>query len=611
MITVSNITKSFGAETLFTDVSFSVGKKERVGLVGRNGHGKTTLMRMIAGFESPDSGSITMPKGYRIGYMGQHIEFRTDTVIDEACRDMPAHMRHETWYAEKILAGLGFTEDALKKDLKSLSGGFQVRLNLARIICSAPDMLLLDEPTNYLDIVSIRWLSSFLRQWKGEVLLVTHDRSFMDGVITHVLGICRRRVRKMEGTTEKYYGQIAMEEEILEKTRANEEKKRKETELFISRFRAKARLAGLVQSRIKALEKQQPSERLEKVKTLDFYFEYAPFPAKVLLHAEDLSFGYDAQKPLFRGLGFVINRHDRICIIGRNGKGKTTLLRLLAGELSPRDGRITMHPAAKVGYFAQTNRMELNDSFTVEEEIMGAGCTRQRARDICGLMMFGGDLALKQVGVLSGGEKSRVLLGKILATPSNLLLLDEPTNHLDMESCEAFLSALDSFDGAVVIVTHNEMYLHALANRLVVFRDDGAFFFDGTYSDFLDRIGWEDGGLREPARKVQITGRDTRSKKEIRKHKAAMIAKMEARARPIKRRITEVERTIEEKEAELQQLDRDMIEASETGDGKKITAISKACHGLRIEVEALYDELEKLTDTVESLRAEMSGQERS
>ena len=273
MLSFNNISKSFGTRVLFDNVTFTLGNRERVGLVGRNGHGKTTLLNIIAGFDSPDSGSIIAPKGYKIGYLAQKLIFTHPTVREEAVSALPEDKADSAYLAEKILFGLGFDNDLLAMSPSQLSGGFQVRLNLGKLLISEPHLLLLDEPTNYLDILSVRWLKSFLLQWKGELIFVTHDRSFMDGVATHIAGIHRQRIRKIEGNTEKYYDQIAQDEEIYEKTRLNDEAKRKEMEIFIRRFRAKARLAGMVQSRVKTLAKMEKRDRLESLDELEFSFK--------------------------------------------------------------------------------------------------------------------------------------------------------------------------------------------------------------------------------------------------------------------------------------------------------------------------------------------------
>ena len=266
MIRVENLTKSFGELILFDGLGFSVNQKQRVGLVGQNGHGKTTLFRMIAGEERPDSGSIIIPKNYRIDYVRQNLKFTADTALSEGIRALPEQEKDHHWKVEKILAGLGFSRQDFDRHPDDLSGGLQVRLNLVKALVAEPDLLLLDEPTNFLDITSIRWVEQFLSSWPHELMLITHDRSFMDKVVTHTMGIHRRNLRKIAGNTTKYYSQIAQDEEVYEKTRINDERRRKEIQQFITRFRAKARLANLVQSRVKTLKKMENMVNLEEVR---------------------------------------------------------------------------------------------------------------------------------------------------------------------------------------------------------------------------------------------------------------------------------------------------------------------------------------------------------
>ena len=603
MIKAINLSKSFALQDLFDDVNFNLNHGERVGLVGRNGHGKTTLLRLITGDEQPDSGVLSIPKDYRIGYLSQHINFTLPTILEEGALGLPEHQKGDTWLVEKILTGLGFSKEQMQRSPSELSGGYQLRLNLVKVLVSDPDLLLLDEPTNYLDIVSIRWLSSFLRQWRNELILITHDRSFMDGVVTHILGIHRKKIKKISGTTNKFYEQIIKEEEIHEKTRLNDEKKRKEVEVFISRFRAKARLAGMVQSRIKALEKAETLDKLEKIKSLDFSFNYKSTQGKSLLHVKDLTFGYDASKPLIKDLSFNVGKNDRICVIGKNGRGKTTLLKLLSGELTPQNGEILGHPSTETNYYAQTNSIDLNDALSVEEEIMNVGCERQQARNICGAMMFEGDDALKPIKVLSGGEKARVLLGKIIATPSNLLFLDEPTNHLDMDSCDSFLSAIDAFDGAVIIVTHNEMFLHALANRFIIFQNDGVLVYEGSYQRFLDNIGWEDENA-EASVKTNSNESLTVNKKELRKKRADILNKRREELLPIEGSISVTEKAIEEMEKKLALLNNEIIEASANGESAKINELSMSIHSLKKSIDENYDKLSELTELADEKNAE-------
>ena len=609
MIRVEKLTKSYGDQVLFDNMGFSVNQKERVGLVGQNGHGKTTLFRMIAGEERQDSGAIIIPKNYHIVYVQQHLEFSADTALEEGIRALPAAEKDHRWKVEKILTGLGFSQADFDRPPAEFSGGLQVRLNLVKALVAEPDLLLLDEPTNFLDITSIRWIEQFLNNWPHELMLITHDRSFMDKVVTHTLGIHRRKSRKIRGNTVKYYNQIAQDEEIYEKTRINDERRRKEIQQFITRFRAKARLANLVQSRIKTLKKMEKKEKLEALNLLDFSFRSISFPAKQILSCRDLTFGYIDQLPLISRFQLTVSAGERICVVGKNGKGKTTLLRLLAQELNPQSGQISYHPAAVKGFFEQTNISSLVDSRTVEEEILysNSDIDRQRARNICGAMMFSGDEALKKIGVLSGGEKSRVMLGKLLATPVNLLLLDEPTNHLDLESCDALLTALDLFQGTVIMVTHNEMFLHSLAERLIVFQNNDINVFDGSYQEFLDAGGWYD--ENPPVQRAAITaptrGQGTRpAKKEVRRKRSEIISRRAKTVKPLERRIKHLETDIESQEFVLENLNQQMQQASQNQEGPKIEKLSQSIHSCQSAINDLFDKLEIATDELDAQMAE-------
>jgi ATP-binding cassette subfamily F protein 3 len=605
MIIVENLIKSYDHEVLFDSVSFKLNPKEKIGLLGRNGHGKTTLFRIITGKVSPDSGTIVIPKHYRIGYVRQEIEFTNNTVLAEGMTGLREDEKDQHWKVEEVLSGLGFSKEDLKRHPNEFSGGFQVRLNLAKVIVSKPDLLLLDEPTNYLDITSIRWVERFLTRWPRELMLITHDRSLMDNVITHTLGIHRRKLKKLAGGTEKYYSQLAQDEELYEKTRLNDERRRKEINLFISRFRSKARLANLVQSRIKTLSKMEKKEKLERLKTLDFSFRSSPFPKKHTMNIRNVSFSYDPLKPLIRNLNFSAKAGERICVIGQNGKGKTTLLKLMSGALKPQNGEITLHPAVKLGYFEQSNVKNLDGSRTIEEEILFSysDIDRQLARNICGAMMFEGDCALKKINVLSGGEKSRVILGKLLVTPLNLLLLDEPTNHLDMESCDAMLAAIDSFDGTVIMVTHNEMFLNALAERLIVFQNHRVYVFEGNYQRFLEKHGWSDETKTSNAwsddPNASKESHFKLTKKEKRRMRSKFVAERSRALKPIEKRIFNIENRIDKHEKELSELNADLLTASQAGDGDRIGLLSRTIHSCRSTIDTLFEELEQSTTALE------------
>jgi ATP-binding cassette, subfamily F, member 3 len=612
MIRIENLHKSYGDLILFAGISFALNERERLGVVGRNGHGKTTLFRMILGKENPDSGSIIVPKNYRIGYVSQNLEFRHDTILTEAISALPEPEKDHHWKAEKILAGLGFTQTNFDRHPKTFSGGYQVRLNLAKALIAEPDLLLLDEPTNFLDIISIRWIERFLQNWPHEIMLITHDRSFMDKLVTHTMGIHRGAVRKIEGDTAKYYDQIAQDEEVYEKTRLKDARRRKEIKQFITRFRAKARQANLVQSRIKTLQKMEKKQKLEKLKILDFSFSSSPFQARHLLSARNINFSYNAEQPLIRDFEITVEAGERICVVGPNGKGKSTLLRLLAGELLPDTGQFKYHPTVEKGYFAQSSLQTLAENRTVLDEIIFSNPDgdRQRARNVCGAMMFSGDDALKKISVLSGGEKSRVMLGKLLVSPTNLLLLDEPTNHLDMESCDALLAAIDNFEGTVIMVTHNEMFLYALAQRLIVFQNDGIDIFGGSYQRFLEKGGWHgeskaNRALQQPDVKMDAAVKLT--KKELRRQRSEIISQRSRIVKPIQQRAEAVENEIEKTEQQLERLNQSMQQAAQEQDGPKIAEISQAIHLGQHTIDRLFQQLEELTRDLETRNAEFES----
>ncbi|MDH3829302.1 MAG: ATP-binding cassette domain-containing protein, partial [Desulfobacterales bacterium] len=612
MIRIENLHKSYGDLILFAGINFALNERERLGVVGRNGHGKTTLFRMILGKENSDSGGIIVPKNYRIGYVSQNLAFRHDTILTEAISALPEPEKDHHWKAEKILVGLGFTQTDFQRHPKTFSGGYQVRLNLAKALIAEPDLLLLDEPTNFLDIISIRWIERFLQNWPHEIMLITHDRSFMDKLVTHTMGIHRGAVRKIEGDTAKYYDQIAQDEEVYEKTRLKDARRRKEIKQFITRFRAKARQANLVQSRIKTLQKMEKKQKLEKLKILDFSFSSSPFQARHLLNARNVNFSYDAEQPLIRDFKITVEAGERICVVGPNGKGKSTLLRLLAGELLPHTGQFKYHPAVKKGYFEQSSVKTLVENRTVLAEIIFSNPDgdRQRARNVCGAMMFSGDDALKKISVLSGGEKSRVMLGKLLVSPTNLLLLDEPTNHLDMESCDALLAAIDNFEGTVIMVTHNEMFLYALAQRLIVFQNDSIDIFGGSYQQFLEKGGWQDESKVNHAPQQSDIKMDVSvklTKKELRRQRSEIISQRSRIVKPIQQQAEAVENEIEKNERELDRLNQAMQQAAQEQDGTKIAEISQAIHLGQQTIDRLFEQLEELTRDLETRNAEFEA----
>ncbi|MGH1467404.1 MAG: ATP-binding cassette domain-containing protein [Bdellovibrionales bacterium] len=580
MINVSGLSKAYSGRELFSDISFTLGKNEVLGLVGRNGCGKSTMTKIILKLEDADEGTVTSPRGYVVGHLDQHIKFTEKTLVEEACTALPPERSLETYLAEKALFGLGFTQEDLQKDPYVFSGGYQLRINLAKCLLSEPNLLILDEPTNYLDILSINWMKSVIKKYKGEVIIITHDKEFMNSVVTHTGGIHRGNFKKIKGNTDKYYEQLLLEEEIFEKTRLNQVKKKQELEKFVERFGAKASKAAQAQSKMKQINKMEILDKLDGEENLGFRFTHSKTPAKILMRVENLNFGFD--EPLIKDLNFEIKNGDRIGIIGKNGKGKTTLLNLLYGEFGiPEGSKLTTHPDCDINYYQQTNRKNLDPNLTIHEEISAENprLSLTQSHQICGAMMFPGDDAKKKIKVLSGGEQSRVLLGKVIATSCNVLFLDEPTNHLDLESIESLIQEVSKFPGPVVFVTHSEEFLKRVATKLIYFKEGKTVFFDDDYKEFLDKVGWDDGPVK---------------KKEAKAIKHVSNAK---RLRPLERDIEKLEGRISNLEAKIKE-NNDSL----TGDWKQDETAYANIKKHQAKMEEYFSSLERKSAELETLK---------
>ena len=601
MIQLTNISKSFASQELFNNLNLKLNAGNRAGLVGRNGSGKSTLFKLILGEETADSGDIIIPKNYKIGTLKQHLTFSESTLREEAALALEDEMKYDVYRVEKILFGLGFTQEDLDKDPLSFSGGFQIRINLAKLLVTEPNLLLLDEPTNYLDIVSLRWLKNFLRAFPGEVILITHNRDFMDSVCTHTMGIVRKKIEIIQGDTHKFYEQLSANDELYAKQKIAQDKKVKELEEFIAKNKARASTAALAQSKVKQLEKMDLMDSLSFDNKLAFDFNFKETPAKIMLEVENLSFGYTLQNLLFKDISFNIKRGECLGIIGKNGKGKSTLLNTLAGELKALSGDISSHPSIEFAHFGQTNIDRLHANATVTDEIHSANTklSTQVIRSICGAMMFSGDSADKKVSLLSGGEKSRVMLGQILARNVNLLFLDEPTNHLDMDSIEALTLAIQNFEGAVIIVTHSEELLRRVCDRLIIFAKDGAEYFDGGYDEFLEKIGWEE---EEQEEKVKVVPKS--NNKENKKLKAELVRERNKLTSPLKKGVEKLEDSIMKLEEQLEIHHQELIEASNSGDSSTLMELSKTVSDEEKTVEEMFEEFEELSTQLEEINAE-------
>ncbi|QOG11586.1 ABC-F family ATP-binding cassette domain-containing protein [Arcobacter sp. FWKO B] len=600
MIELINLTKSFADNLLFSDINLRMNYGNKIGLVGRNGSGKSTLFKLILGEEQADSGEIVIPKGYKIGALKQYLHFSEKTLVDETALALSEDDKYNIYKVEKILFGLGFSHEDLQKDPLSFSGGYQIRINLAKLLLTEPNMLLLDEPTNYLDIVSLRWLKEFLKAFEGEVILITHDRDFMDSVTTHTMGIIRKDLFFIKGDTHKFYEQLASNEEHYEKQKIAQEKKIKELEDFISRNKARASTAALAQSKVKQLEKMDILEDLGYDSSLKFDFKYKETPAKVLLDVKDVSFGYTPDNVLFSNISFTLQKGETLGIIGKNGKGKSTLLNVIAGELKPLSGEVEYNGSTVFGHFGQTNISHLDPKNTIIDEIYSVNPKLGEAmvRNICGLMMFSGDNAKKKISLLSGGEKSRVMLGKILAKEVNLLFLDEPTNHLDMDSIEALTKAIQSFEGSSIIVTHSEELLRATCDRLIVFSSVGATYFDGTYDEFLEKIGWEDEAVESKPKKPKV------NKAELKKLRAALVLEKSKALSPIKKEIENIESQIVKLEDMMESTKSALVEATNKIDNTKVLELSRTITKYEKEIEEKFEVLSGIQYKLDELTLE-------
>jgi ATP-binding cassette subfamily F protein 3 len=407
----------------------------------------------------------------------------------------------------------------------------------------------------------------------------------------------------VEGSTHKFYAQLAADDELHQKQKLSQDKKVKELEEFIAKNKARASTASLAQSKVKQLEKMKRLEDLNTDASLAFNFNYKETPAKVLLDVKDLSFGYTPDKTLFQNISFTLAKGETLGIIGKNGKGKSTLLNTIAGELKQNSGEITFNAATEFAHFGQTNIAHLNPDNTIMDEIYNANAKLSEAnvRSICGAMMFSGESAEKKISLLSGGEKSRVMLGQIIAKDVNLLLLDEPTNHLDMQSIEALTNAINSFQGSSIIVTHSEELLRRVCDRLIIFAKEGAEYFDGTYDDFLEKIGWDDQGESGKARERDYLGDKELEKtkqapksnnKENKKLRAALVRERNKHTSPLKKKVDTLEEKIMDLENTLSLKHEELIEASNRGDSATLMELSKSVSSIQHQVEEMFEELE-------------------
>ena len=533
MISLDNLTVSYGGWTLFDNISFLINPKDRIGLVGKNGAGKTTLLRIITGEQQPTSGAVTINGECTIGYLPQTMRVAdTTTLVEETAKAFDEVLRLEAEIAsltreiaertdyesaayeqllhrlndaqdryhilggetrdadiEKTLLGLGFRREDFGRATSEFSGGWRMRIELAKLLLRRPSIFLLDEPTNHLDIESIQWLEEYLRNYNGAVLLISHDRAFLDNVTTRTVELSMGKIYDYKVPYSKYV--VLRAERRAQQLAAYENQQRmiEKTEEFIEKFRYKPTKSNQVQSRIKQLDRLERIEiEEEDLATLNIKFPPAPRSGQIVAEVRDagMSFG---SKHVFSGANFTIEKGDKIALVGRNGEGKTTMARMLIGQLTPTEGSIRLGANVNIGYYAQNQDDLMDGDFTVYDTLdrVAVGDIRTRLRDILGAFLFRGEDIDKKVKVLSGGERARLAMARMMLEPRNLLVLDEPTNHMDMRSKDILKNAILKYDGTVVVVSHDREFLDGMVDKVYEFRDGGVKEYLGGIYYFLEK----------------------------------------------------------------------------------------------------------------------------
>jgi ATP-binding cassette subfamily F protein 3 len=494
MITLRNVHKSFGAQTLYDAASLQINQADRFALVGPNGAGKSTLFKLIMGVDQPDSGEVALRSGIRFGYLPQETPHLSGkSVIDETMGENEGNQRLEP-KAKKILMGLGFKVADFERAVAELSGGWQMRVMIARLLVDEPDLLMLDEPTNHLDLESLLWFQNHLRSYQGALFLISHDRNFINAVTDRIVEVNQAKLTVYNGSFEDYLRQKKEEEERLIQAYNRQKKEIDDLEIFIARFRAKASLAASVQSKIKYLERMERIELPPDQKTVGFSFPQPKRSGQIAMTLKNIKQSYDGKRLIYDGLDLTLERGQRIAFVGPNGAGKSTLLKLLAGQIPFQSGERKLGFDVEVGYFSQHRAEMFKEGRTVFQEACDTrrGLSETAIRTVLGCFLFQGDAAFKKVDVLSGGEKSRLGLAKLLLDPPNLLLMDEPTTHLDIASVERLIEALKMFEGTLCVISHDVYFLKQIANNVIHVNNGKVSWYPGTYDYFLHKKSMEE-----------------------------------------------------------------------------------------------------------------------
>ena len=619
MISINNLTVAYGGFTLLNEINFHISESDKIGLVGKNGAGKSTILKLVCGIQSPTSGKVAVPNGVKIGYLPQIMEHHKGrSVIDEAMtafadmfaledelerislelaqrEDYESKEYHDLIVkmnevndaisynrsdnpqvqAEKTLIGLGFKYEELSRPTETFSQGWNMRIELAKILLSKPDVLLLDEPTNHLDIESIEWLEGYLKDYRGSLVLISHDRKFLDNVTNRTVEIMLGRIHDYKVPYSKY---LELRRERLEQQRAafeNQQRMIEKTEEFIEKFRYKPTKSNQVQSRVKQLEKLERIEvDLEDKSALAVKFPPAPRSGDIAYKADEMTVGYGT-KVVFSDAQIEVRRGEKVALVGRNGEGKTTLMRVIMGELDPMSGESKVGYNVNIGYYAQNQEDILDKEDTVFGTLdrIAVGDIRLKLRDILGAFLFKGEDIDKKVAVLSGGERARLAMAKLILKPYNLLALDEPTNHMDIRSKDILKQALKSYDGTLIIVSHDRDFLDGLVDKLYEFRDGKVKEHLGGVQDFLERRKLE--SLNELERHYKPVAEEKPAeviqKKEEAKQEYQAKKYVSKEEKKIKNRISFLEKKIEEYETKMAEIEAKLMSPGPEDDVMDLT----------------------------------------